>query len=376
MVSGQRLLTTIVLGLGGAVVFASSPAALVDPDPAHRAVQEASIARGPSVTMAHRVVQAAGSFEHYVRTATAISPDFDGAASVSAAVMASAAYEPRQLEEGAVAYAALVALQEPTFARGLSDLAKDPAARAAFVERLTSAPERVLEAPGAPQAAGLAAAALSHMGASLLERGQAVKQAAYTVQGQPWSLQPVDQPAAQLSQVKARAQSPWTLTDAETARLLAEVVAHRNDLDVAPEPAPTPTIVRGLALAAAAMLGQAGEQRADALAPLLTDPGTSACLKMAKLNLHQCLAVAGPEYEDVFCAGEHAMADTGRCIVNAAHDQAPHGVAAPAAESRVEMAVSIPVALGAEAQAAYGVDAAAQAPAAASDQAAQEKLGD
>ncbi|CAN7326237.1 hypothetical protein LJR225_001867 [Phenylobacterium sp. LjRoot225] len=306
------------------------------------------------MTIARRLVQAAGSFERYVRNTTAISPDFDDAARVSAAVMASASYEPRQLEEGAVAYAAMVALQEPTFARGLSSLAKDPSASAAFVERLKSAPEQILEAPGAWQAAGLASAALDDMGSDLLERGHAVKQAAYTIQRQPWSQQPVDEPAARLSRVKARSQAPGTLTDAETQRLLAKVVAYRSASGVAPQPAPAPAIVRGLALAAAAMLGQAGEQGADALGPLLTDLGARGCLKMAKLNLHQCLAVAGPQYEDVFCAGEHAMADTGQCIVNAARGQTARGAPTPVAQPRAAMAVSVPVALGAEAQTAYG----------------------
>ena len=39
---------------------------------------------------------------------------------------------------------------------------------------------------------------------------------------------------------------------------------------------------------------------------------------MAKLNLYQCLAVARPNYEDVFCLGQHAMMDTGRCMIRAA----------------------------------------------------------
>jgi hypothetical protein len=36
---------------------------------------------------------------------------------------------------------------------------------------------------------------------------------------------------------------------------------------------------------------------------------------MAKLNLYQCLAVAKPHYEDVFCLGQHAMIDTGHCLM-------------------------------------------------------------
>lgn len=361
MVIGHRLIITLVIGLFGGVAFASDPA-WVDPDPMHRATEPAPKEPGPSVTIARRVVDAAGAFERYVRTATAIRPDFDGGTSVSAAVMASAGYEPRQLEEGAVAYAALVALQEPAFARGVMTMARDPSERAAFVERLTQSPEQVLATPGAQQAAGRAAAALGSMGGDLVESGHAVKQAAYTLQRQPWSLRPVDEPAWRLSQVKARSLAPGKLTDVETQHLLAEVMALRNDPAAAPEPAPAPAIVRGLALAAAAILGQADEQGADALEPLLADPGARQCLKMAKLNLLQCLAVAGPEYEDVFCAGEHGMAETGRCIVGAARSKAP-----PMAAPRVAMAVSVPAALDYEAQAVRGVDASVNVPATTTD---------
>jgi hypothetical protein len=36
---------------------------------------------------------------------------------------------------------------------------------------------------------------------------------------------------------------------------------------------------------------------------------------MSKLNLYQCLAVAKPHYEDVFCLGQHVMMDTGACLM-------------------------------------------------------------
>jgi hypothetical protein len=41
-------------------------------------------------------------------------------------------------------------------------------------------------------------------------------------------------------------------------------------------------------------------------------------MSTSKLNLYQCLAVARPNYEDVFCLGQHAMMDTGRCVIRAA----------------------------------------------------------
>jgi hypothetical protein len=106
-------------------------------------------------------------------------------------------------------------------------------------------------------------------------------------------------------------------------------------------------VLRGVALAAAAMLGQAGEERSDSLAPLLTEAGNGACLQRAKLNLHQCLAAAGPLYEDVYCTGRHAMGDTGQCIVTAAGGGLSDGVRVPVAGAsalRSSPGVSVPVA--------------------------------
>ena len=47
---------------------------------------------------------------------------------------------------------------------------------------------------------------------------------------------------------------------------------------------------------------------------LETEPTDGACLNLAKLNLYQCLAVAVPWYEDIFCLGEHAVGETAQCI--------------------------------------------------------------
>jgi hypothetical protein len=38
--------------------------------------------------------------------------------------------------------------------------------------------------------------------------------------------------------------------------------------------------------------------------------------------------VAGPHYEDVFCLGQHALMDTGKCVSDAAGASAPRPRAA------------------------------------------------
>ena len=89
-------------------------------------------------------------------------------------------------------------------------------------------------------------------------------------------------------------------------------------------------IVRALALAALSALGQTGDENFENIVqPLLTEPTAAYCLNMAKLNLYECLSVSRPYYEDVFCLGQHAMMDTGTCVIKAAGSPTPSYTAPP-----------------------------------------------
>ena len=71
-------------------------------------------------------------------------------------------------------------------------------------------------------------------------------------------------------------------------------------------------------MAALAALGEAGDANVEQVMGLISEPNVGGCMNTSKLNLYQCLAVARPHYEDVFCLGQHAMMDTGRCVIRAA----------------------------------------------------------
>ena len=77
-------------------------------------------------------------------------------------------------------------------------------------------------------------------------------------------------------------------------------------------------MIRSLAIGALAVLGEAGDANLEHLLALTAEPNITSCMSMSKLNLYQCLAVARPHYEDVFCLGQHVMMDTGRCVIRAA----------------------------------------------------------
>lgn len=302
---------------------------------------------GPSVGIAQRVMNAAGVFDAYMHHAAAISPALKDGSGVRKAVMIGSAYEAQQLQEGAIAYAALAALQAPGFVQNLSDAGQDPGARAQMVRAILADPDSVLRLPGAHDAGALAVSVMGHLGGDLLNAGLTMKQAAYDVQHQAWSKAQLVEPQAELTEVKSHAVRV-SLQPEETAVLIKDLVAVRK-AGADPQSraaAPTPVITRGLALAALAVLGAAGEDQADQLTPLLTDATSAQCIKMAKLNLYQCMSVAGPQYEDMFCLGRHAMMETGQCVVAAAGWSAPTVDSVPvAAPVNAVRSALVPIAL-------------------------------
>ena len=275
---------------------------------------------GPRVAIARRVIDAAGAFDGYMRRASAIKADFGSGGAVAHAVALGSVYEPTQLEQGAIAYAALVALQDPLFVQAVQDAGTDPRAREAFAARLADQPESVLAAGAARRAATRVSAVLARMGADLVVAGAAVKQASYDLQSQDWSKGAIDRGDERLARIKAQSAVPVSLIAADQAHLIGSLAMFRSEGGRSPAEAETATAVvtRGMALAALAVLGKAGDDQAQRVDALLNDPFDAQCLKMAKLNEYQCLAVAGPHYENLFCLGNHGMMDTGKCIATAA----------------------------------------------------------
>jgi hypothetical protein len=298
----------------------------------------------PGVSLAHDVVAAASAFETYTRGAGAISAGFSSGDTVADALAKSAAYQPEQLEAGMVAYGAIAALQEEGFVEGVRQAAREIPAEV-LIARLEDNPESVVEISGVGAAASRAQAALLKRGAPLGVTGKAVKQAAYDVQHQEWSKRPIADSAGRLARVKAMSAEFFKPGDEDAGRLIQAATAPREDTGAGAEggAAFTPVTVRAAALAALAVLGAAGDDDVAKLDKVLHEKKSGFCMKMAKLNLYQCLAVAGPHYEDVFCLGQHALIDTAQCVTSAAGG-AVVPTAAPVPAPRSSPGFLIPVA--------------------------------
>lgn len=301
--------------------------------------------QSPGVSLARDVVAAASAFETYTRTAATVSAGFDNGGSVADALAKGAAYQAEQLDAGMIAYGAIAALQETTFLDGVRAAARETSPEA-LIARLTENPESVIEIDGVGAAAGRAQAALLKRGAPLGVTGRAVKQAAYGVQHQDWSKRPIADGAGRLARVKAMSAALFIPGDEDAGRLIQAATAPRDDGGAGAEGGAvfTPVTVRAAALAALAVLGAAGGDDAARLDAVMHEPKSGFCMKMAKLNLYQCLAVAGPHYEDVFCLGQHALIDTAQCVTDAAGGaRAPSASPVMAAPPRPAPGLFIPV---------------------------------
>jgi hypothetical protein len=274
----------------------------------------------PPVALTNSVLQAAGAYRIYMRRASDISPAFPDGPAVEQSLASGIAYEPKQFLRGAIAYAALVALQSPQFVAGVRTYAVDPDGRRSLAAKLLADPNYAQALPSAASAAALIAIALQADAAKLHHAGELVKQAAYDVQKQSWSKTEVAGRGDRLANAKTLSSQPISTPPADVDQLASAVNGPDStglsplgvSADTPLDPPYSAVVSRGLTLAALAALGEATDDAA--LQPLFEEQTGDFCLSMAKLNVYQCLSVAKPYYEDVFCLGQHVLLDTAQCV--------------------------------------------------------------
>ncbi|MEO7026516.1 MAG: hypothetical protein ABI056_03085 [Caulobacteraceae bacterium] len=307
----------LALTLGVALAAGSAMARPKPPPPPPEYVPPPPPPPAGPVGLPDRILADAAAYSAYLGRASATSPGFADAAAVAHALRDGAAYEPKALVRGAIAYAAIAALEDADFISEIRAAGTTPDYRHAMAGYILSNPAYVFLFKHSDGAAGLAREALGGAGLKLYLAGKSVKIASFTIQHQGWSKQDVADRPGRLAAMESFADSPMPSADEEVGPLQRAATGAAPLSITAPpaEPPYTPLVARALQLAAIAAIGEAGNEAYDALTALTEEDDTAACLHMAKLNFHQCLAVAKPNYEDVFCLGQHAMADTGSCLV-------------------------------------------------------------
>jgi hypothetical protein len=311
----SRVRVGITAALAAGVSFALLPTAQAQYDAAPRVdLSSGRSAETPApVTLPRGVVEAASAYEAYQRKAVAIRATFHDGEAINRAMLVGEAYQPEQMDEGLIAYTAMIALDDPAFVGGVQATARGRDGAEREADMLLADPAAVTAIPGSGEAAALAGAVLREEGGQLLAAGRAVKQSAYDVQREGWSRQTAPDSAGRLARAKLISASAVVPAPEDVSALLSTAASFQGRRAYGGG-VMTPAVERGLTLAALAVLGQANDERR--LASLWARHETAGCMKMAKLNLYQCLAVAGPHYENIFCLGQHAMMDTGQCIAD------------------------------------------------------------
>lgn len=334
----------------GAVTLSACSTPEAPPPPLPPAPVPHNAPAPPPVALSSGVVERAGAFRAYMKRAASITPNFTNGPAIENSLTMAESYEAQELSRGAVAYAAVVALQEPGFVASVRTYAVDPTQRRELAQKLLADPYYATALPGAPSAAGMIIASLNAEAAKVRGAGELVKQSAYDVQHQSWSKAAVTDPAGRLASAKTVSSAPMSAEPGDVDMIKRAVTGSDSKAAEgqfpghgAPASAPpfTQVVTRGLAVAALAALGEAGDENDAAVQALLSDPNDGFCLNMSKLNLYQCLAVAKPWYEDIFCLGQHVLIDTGQCIAKAAGQPRPVQTPLPAAPATTQGAAPV-----------------------------------
>ncbi|WP_140984997.1 hypothetical protein [Asticcacaulis tiandongensis] len=311
---------------------------------------------GPPVSLSPHVSDAASIYVTYVNLARNMGSGLADGQAVATRLQEGASYEPTQMATGAVAYGAIVAMQEPAFRSQLRGYASDEATRREMVDRLIRDPSYAASIPGANIAARRVILALSSDGEAIYKKGAEFKQAAYSIQKEKWAKGVVTGPAERLAATKLASSTKQSVFADESAHLMASALSGQGlktyastgalsaeasayDAGTATTPAPvadqlvttaatpgafaredlfttpyTAGVNRSLAIAALSILGEGTGANEEAIQAMLNDGHSSRCLNESKLNLNQCLAASRFHFDDVFCVGQHILMDTGNCI--------------------------------------------------------------
>jgi hypothetical protein len=280
----------------------------------------------PPIRLNQSVADAAAVYMAFSRDMAALEGGFTNPEQIQAALRRGSAYDPGQISRGLVAYASILALQSPEFVSGVRSLADDQVTRERIVARIVADPSYASTLPGAEAAAGLVMSTLAGDINALSRAANSIENDAYAIQApydprRAWGVAEVTNREGRLEAAKSRSAQTMLPTPEEASRMFAAAHSGGGALAVSGDPRKPPyppAVVNGLALAALAALGYAGENARANTDALQFDRVSQGCLSMSKLNLFQCLAASRPNYEDMFCLGRHVVRDLATCSRGAA----------------------------------------------------------
>lgn len=245
-----------------------------------------------------------------------------------------AAHDSAQLASGWVAYAALVAADQPDFAKALQEeINKKPNKRKGelggvdgLMSRAAQDPAYLRSLPGADKAIAAVLAMTVQDGARITELGEAFKAQAYAMQKTSWGKQKIPPSQSRLDEAASYGRSRGAPVAPQFAYashngVLAPALASAREewaADWGEGAGQGKMTEKNAEVIVERILVLATRYSTDTLNPKLVEvyaqnTKSERCLSMAKLTLDQCIAATRAPYEEAFCLGEHALKDIATC---------------------------------------------------------------
>ena len=245
-----------------------------------------------------------------------------------------AGHDTDELSAGWVAYAALVAADQPAFAEALEKELDKKANRRkgelGGVDGLMSAISQdagfLRSLPGADAAVNAVLAMTVQDSARITELGEAFKTQAYAMQKTSWGKQKISPSQSRIDEAanfgRTRAEPAAPGLDHDTSNgVLAPALASAREEWAADWGAGADTgrvTEKNAEIVIDRILYLAARYSTDSLNSKIVEvyaqnTKSQRCLSMAKLTLDQCIAATRAPYEEAFCLGEHGLIDVATC---------------------------------------------------------------
>jgi hypothetical protein len=205
-----------------------------------------------------------------------------------------------RIGEGLSAFVVLVAAAHPEYRAGVEAKAHE-LGREQLMASIKADPSSVRQLTGYSSAVDLASASKNSAITRIKLAANSLGEAAYSLQRHPWAKQRVDM-QGRLEAYTAASQAPYAPPVYDFVKVTSQPRASGGE---------TPGGVSDRLLAAAALTVLDDTYGAM---HLTQKPATHFCLRRARLNVRQCLAVSAFPYEQSFCLAKHGYEEPTGCL--------------------------------------------------------------
>lgn len=236
-----------------------------------------------------------------------------------------ASHDARAMGGAWIAYAAMIAADNPAFAAEIEKRMKS--GKEEFIRELETSPAVVRNMPGANEAIEAIMKVATNDAAKIRKLGDSFIAEAYSMQKVAWArrelaeagMERVDSALAFAAKRKWKDYSDRDVVTSRRGQVRPNLVSYASWSPewsgereaVNPSVRPGTIFTKALILGAQYAMDNASQEH---LAAYGLSEKSQRCFTSAKLNLEQCIAATRTPYEEAFCIGQHALNDMSSCV--------------------------------------------------------------